>query len=199
MRITPCPLLLHGLVVLVLLSVASVAGADAMPPGLRVALTKVSSLMEKKQYRTATETLESFRAKNTTVRHAELFFALGNGYLLQNRQAEAVQAYRQTVALDPHHTHGWLNLAKAHYDLKQYREAGRCFGKGYESEAGKHPHNLYYSAAALLMAGAHKEAVVTFERLFAGHARICTPQWKEQYIHALLGAGQTKRALPMIR
>ena len=58
---------------------------------------------------------------------------------------------------------------------------------------------VYFSGAAFLMGGAHQEAIASFERLFAAHGKSIKPEWREQYIHALLGANQTKRALPLIR
>jgi tetratricopeptide (TPR) repeat protein len=78
---------------------------------------------------------------------------MGNCYLLQERHARAADAYRRTLAAQPDHVFAWLNLAKACYELKDYDEAGRCFGQAYEVEETKQADHLYFSAAAYLMAG----------------------------------------------
>lgn len=168
------------------------------PTPVRLVLAKVGPLLAAKDYAKAAAALEEALALEET-RHAELYFALGNCRLLKGDNGSAVKAYSQAVALEPGHSHAWLNMAKAHYEAKQYKEAGRCFAKGYESGSEKQADTLYYSGAAYLMGGAHQEAIGSFERLFAAHGKAVKPEWREQYIHALLGANQSKRALPLIR
>lgn len=206
-----CIFLSFFLTAVLLASIPAKAADDTRkpPPQVEAVLAKVGSLLEKKEYRKAEEMIEALqsaahatatnRTENTVSHHPELFFALGNCYLLENRYPEAAKAYNETVTRDPRHTHGWLNLAKAHYEMKQYTKAGYSFRKGYDSEDGKRPENLYYSGASYLMAGEHQEALAALELLMTTSSQNCKPEWKEQYIQALLGAGQARRALPLIR
>lgn len=172
--------------------------AADLPAPVRLVLAKIGPLINGKEYAKAAAALEEALTREET-RHAELYAALGNCRLLKGDNIAAIKAYSQAVVLDQGHGQAWLNLAKAHYDSKQYREAGRCFAKGYELESDKKAETLYYSGAAYLMGGAHQEAINSFERLFAAHAKSVKSEWREHYIHALLGGNQHKRALPLIR
>jgi tetratricopeptide (TPR) repeat protein len=165
---------------------------------VRLVLAKVGPLLTGKEYAKAAAVLEEALSKEAN-QHAELWFALGNCRLLKGENGAAVKAYGQAVTLEPNHAHAWLNMAKAHYDNKQYRKAGRCFARGYEAASEKQADTLYFSGAAYLMGGAYHEAIASFERLFAAHGKSIKPEWREQYIHALLGANQPKRALPLIQ
>lgn len=185
-------------VLLTLLMVVAPCGADDLPTPVRLVLAKIAPMMSAKEYAKAAAVLEPALAKAET-RHAELAFALGNCRMLGNDRGGAIKAYTEAVSLDPDHEHAWLNLAKAEYDSKQYREAGRCFAKGYGAEKNRHAENLYFSGAAYFMAGAYKEAIASFDRLFAAHPKSIKPEWREQYIHALIDGGQSKRALPLMR
>ena len=191
-RLFWCCLLVAGV------AVAGPVRAAEPPAPVRLVLAKIGPLLAGKEYARAAANLEEALTREET-RHAELWFALGNCRLLKGENGAAVKAYGQAVALEPNHAHAWLNMAKAHYDGKQYKEAGRCFAKGYEASGEKQADTLYFSGAAYLMGGAHQEAIASFERLFAAHGKSIKPEWREQYIHALLGANQTKRALPLIR
>ena len=170
--------------------------ATEYPASVRLVLAKVGPLLSAKEHAKAAVILEEALGKEEN-HHAELWFALGNCRLLKGESSSAVNAYGRAVALEPNHTHAWLNLAKAHYERKQYKEAGRCFAKGYEIEGNAE--TLFFSGAAYLMAGANHEAISAFERLFTAHAKSVEPEWREHYLHALLGANQIKRALPLIR
>lgn len=186
------------LVLLVVLLVPASGRCAEVPPPVRLVLAKVGPMLAGKEYGRAAELLEAAMSRDE-IRHAEIAFALGNCHLLGGNRAAAIRAYSQATALDGGHTHAWLNMAKAHYDLKQYAEAGHSFAKGYAAGGGMEAQTLYFSAAALLMGGAHAESIGAFERLFAAHPKAIKADWHEQYIHALIGGRQTKRALPLIR
>lgn len=191
----------------------SAAGPDSdrdIPLAVRVVLSKITPLMAKKDYPQAIETLLAFRNRggpdSTAGRpdpkgyhHPEIYYALGNCYLLQEHYEPAAVAYRQAVARDEKHTFAWLNLAKSCYEMHQYAEAGRCFGRGYASAEKKNPEHLYFSAAAFLTADDSKRAIDIFEQLLALHPAEVKPEWKENLVHAYLAAGQPRRALPYIR
>jgi tetratricopeptide (TPR) repeat protein len=186
------------------------AAPQILPPAVRVTLVKVNAMLQKKDYARAVETLLAFQAKSGPIpqpgqpdpkgyHHPEIYYCLGNGYMLLGQYKPAVAAYRGSVARDPQHTFAWLNLAKAHYEMADYAEAGRCFGRGYEADPEKKPAHLYFSAAAYLMAGDHHQSIGIFERLLAAHPAAMKPEWKENWVHALMAADQHRRALPYIR
>ena len=172
--------------------------AEEPPARDRALLLRISPLLENQQYDQAATRLEVFLA-GSSAPHAELFFVLGNCYLLQDHHSKAINAYSQAVTLDPDHTSSWLNLAKAHYDRQQFQEAAVSFARAYESSSGTQADTLYFSAAAYLMAGADQDAVSSFARLFAAHPTAIQPAWKEHYIHALLNTDQARQALPLIK
>jgi tetratricopeptide (TPR) repeat protein len=172
--------------------------AKEPPAAVRAVLLRIAPLLENQQYDQAAVQLEAYLA-GSSAPHAELFFALGNCHLLQDQHTRAISAYTQAVVLDPDHTSSWLNLAKAHYDRQQYREAAVSFARAYDSTADSQADTLYFSAAAFLMAGANQDAVSSFARLFAAHPTAIQPVWKEHYIHALLNIDQARQALPLIK
>jgi tetratricopeptide (TPR) repeat protein len=131
--------------------------------------------------------------------HAEVYFALGNCYLLQENYQQAALSFEHAVSKDATHTYAWLNQAKAHYELGQYAEAAISFGHAYAADEIKNPEYLYYSAAAYLMAGDHLQSIDRFEELLATHPEAIRLEWKEHLVHAYLATDQPRRALPFIR
>lgn len=193
-----------------LVNTAVFAAPQNLPPAVRAVLFKVNAMLQKKDYPRAIETLLAFQAKGGPVpetgrpdprgyRHPEIYYCLGNCYLLQEQYKPAIAAYGHSVAKDPKHAFAWLNLAKANYEMGNYAEAGRCFGQGYEAGLKKKPKDLYFSAAAYLMAGDHRRSIGIFERLMAAHPAAIKPEWKENLVHALMAANMQRRALPHIR
>ena len=49
------------------------------------------------------------------------------------------------------------------------------------------------------MAEKYMPALGAFQRLFKEHADRIQPQWRENYVNALLAAGHSRRALPLIK
>lgn len=181
-----------------------------MPPAVRAVLTKVSPLINQKAYDRAIETLNAFQSRGGPVpasgepdpkgyRHPEIYFTLGTCYLLKNDYQPAVRAFEQALKQDPAHISAWLNLAKAAYELNDYSRAAHAFAKAYDNAPNKDPEHLYYSAAAYLMARRGKPSIAAFERLFKNHPDRITPAWRENFVHALLTADLTRRALPHIK
>lgn len=185
-------------------------GFRDLPLPVRLVLSKIGPMMKRNDYPRAIKTLRKFIDRGGPAtdpgkpdpkgyHHPEIWFALGNCHLLLEDYKSAARAYRRTVARDPAHTFGWLNLAKAAYETGQYAEAGRGFVKGYETAEKKTPEHLYYGAAAFTVGEKHERAIEIFERLAASHPQKFKPEWKEQFVHALLTADRPKRALPIIR
>ncbi len=183
---------------------------EKLPLPALMVLNKVSPLLAGEAYDQAEETLLAFQGRSKTAfdaespdpkgyYHPEIYFALGNCYLLQSRYDAAAEAYQRTLARDPDHSFAWLHLARVHYETNQYADAGRCFEQAYETDPEKKPEILYYSAAARTMAGRYEEAIGIFERLLARHSDAFLPEWREQLVHALLAADRPRDALPHIK
>ena len=194
------------------MATAALAGDTTrdLPLPVQVVLKQIDPLLQQKDYPRAVKRLLAFQTRGGPApapgvtdprgyHHPEIYYALGNCYLMQQKFEPAARAYRDAVTRDPAHTYAWLNLAKANYEIKDYTEAGRCFGQGYASAREKNPEHLYFSAAAYLMAGDHLQSIVIFEQLLSKHPQAVKPQWKEHFVHALLTADQPRRALPYIR
>ena len=183
-------------------------GEKDIPPRVRVLMMRLSPMLEKQEYAKAVELILRLQAKSpipdgsamarSSYHHPEMYFVLGNCYLLQNQYANAIAAYRAALSGAPRHSYGWLNLAKAHYELKHYHEAGDCFAKGYEAADGKNAETLYYSAASLLMGEEYQAAINSFARLQCEHPGDFKLEWKEYYVHALLVADRSSEAIPII-
>jgi tetratricopeptide (TPR) repeat protein len=209
-----CGLLLKGL----LLAAAVItnphpgeAGWDPndLPISARRVLIEVRDLMNRKDYAGAVDRIKAFQAQSASpamknsdaqgCRHPMVYFALGNCCLLKEDYVEAKTALLAAVEQDPGFVDAWLNLAKAHYELKAYTQAATCYASAYECSDPRHPDYLYFCAAGYLMAEKYAPALSAFERLFKEHADRIQPQWRENYVNALLAADRPHRALPMIK
>jgi len=184
--------------------------ATSLPLTAQLVLAKVHPMIEAKEYQRAIETLRVFQARGGPAfdpdekdpkgyHHAEIEFCLGNCYLMSDQYAAAAAAYQHALARDASHTYAWLNLANAHYEMNHHADAGRCFGKAYETSTEKKPEYLYYSAVVYLMAEDYRQSIDVFDQLFALHPDSIKPEWKEHIVHALIAADQPRRALPFIR
>jgi tetratricopeptide (TPR) repeat protein len=185
----------------------------ALPPVVRLSLSKLYPLLQKHKYSavikqiTEAQKLEAAKSASATgqtpnlrgYHHPEIFFVLGNCYMQLEKYTAAANAYHQTVTRDPGHSAAWTNLARARYEQKKYRAAGRAFAEAYATAAVKTPETLYYSAASYLTAGDHRQSLAIFARLLKAHPEKIKPEWKEHLIHALLAADRPRQALPHIR
>jgi tetratricopeptide (TPR) repeat protein len=181
-----------------------------LPLPARVVLTKINPMLQANEINRAVETLLAFQSRSGAVpaigeadpkgyHHPEIYYILGNCHLLLEDYPAAVTAFRQATTRNATHTFAWLNLAKAQYELQHYSEAGRAFGRGYETAEEQDPRHLYFSAAAYLMAGDHFKSIEVFAQLLARHPTAIQPLWREHLVQALLSADQPRRALPHIR
>lgn len=181
-----------------------------IPPAVRLVLSRISPMLKEKAYLQAVTTLEDFIARGGVpgkpdvpdpkgYQHPEVFFTLGNCYLLMEDYRNAARAYEQALERDPAHSTAWLNLAKSWYELGRMKDAGTCFYRGYQSHAPKNPEHLYYSAAAYLMAKENARAIQLFEELFSAHPEAVKPRWRENLVHGYLLVEKPEKALPHIR
>ncbi len=209
-RSTAALLLLIGLLFFCSAIAAAHPHSGELPLPVRVVLSKINPLLVEKQYDQAIEVLLKFQARSNAkftpgrhdakgYHHPEIYYTLGNCYLLKDAYESAAEAFDKAVKGDDNHTYAWLNLAKAYYELERYAQAAHAFGRGYESAEEKNPEHLYFSAAAYLMAEEYLRSIDIFERLFAVHPESVKLEWKEHLVHALLAVDQPRKALPHIR
>ncbi len=175
--------------------------AEELPLPARIVLRDVSALMDKKAYDQAISRLTVFRSESKNDVPPMIDLALGNLYLLKDDPGQAKAPLRRAASALPGRLDAWLNLAKACYETRDYPEAARCFANAYErsAEAGKDPQHLYFAAVSHLLAKSNNEAIAVFDRLFAAHPKHVQPEWRENFVHALMAADQPRRALPVVR
>ena len=186
--------------------------ANDLPLPAQRVLGEVSRLMDRKAYDAAIAKLSDFRRQGASPgaqspadpqgrRHPLIDLALGNLYLLKEDFPKAKAVLQHVVAKAPRRADAWLNLAKACYETRDYDCAADAFANAYERSAAgeKDPMHLYFAAVSHQLGGANAEAVKVFERLFAAHPEKIKPQWRENFVQALMAADQPRRALPLVR
>jgi tetratricopeptide (TPR) repeat protein len=181
-----------------------------IPMAARLVLSKAGNCINEKAYRKAVQILTDFQNRGGNPpavgesdpkgrAHPEVYFALGTCYLLLQDYLRASNAYEAALQRNPAHVSAWLNLARATYEQNDYSKAARCFENAYVHSEKKNPEHLYYSAAAYLMAEKTDRCLTVFDKLFKTHPEAVQSSWRENYVHALLNAGQPRRALPHIK
>jgi len=178
-----------------------------LPNAAKIILAKAGKLMNDKEYQKAAALLADFQAQSGKTEeaegkgclHAEVHAALGTCYLLDNKFQQATRAFELALQKDPRLLAARLNLAKAAYELHDYRKAAECFTKAYETAPEKNPEHLYFAAVASLLAKEYGASIAAFERLLSSHRDTFRPEWRENLVHALIAAGENRRALPHIK
>ncbi len=175
--------------------------ADALPLPARLVLRDIGALMDQKAYDRAIVRLTAFKKDSKADVPPLIDLALGNLHLLRDDPGQAKAPLRRAASAMPDRVDAWLNLAKACYETRDYAEAARCFSTAYAhaDEAARDPQHLYYAALSHLLAKSHNDAAAAFERLFATHPQQIRPEWRENFVHALMAAGTPRRALPLVR
>jgi tetratricopeptide (TPR) repeat protein len=186
--------------------------AGDLPLPARRVIGEVNDLMDRKAYDAAIARLIAFRRQEQPPgdqapadpegrRHPLIDLALGNLYLLKQDYPNAKATLQRVVARQPQRADAWLNLAKACYETRDYGCAAGAFATAYDRSAAgeKNPQHLYFAAVSHQLGGADDEAVAAFERLFAAHPAKIKPQWRENFVHALLAADKPRRAVPLVR
>ena len=199
--------------VISLFSAAAAAAAadrpETVPVRVRMVLRQVQPLMEKKAYAAAAEKVRSFLPppketgagqpdKNGVYEHPLLYFTLGNCEFLSAHYPEAVAGYRQAIRLKPTYSSAWLNLARAHYEMGRFENAGDCFINGYEHSVKREAQSLYYAASCFNLARRYDKSRAVFERLLQDHPTEVAPAWRGVLVQALLALNKPRLALPHI-
>lgn len=180
-----------------------------LPRPAALALKKAYDSLEKNEIFSAINILESFIAKSeketelekTSIKgsqHHLILFTLGNCYLMSDNPKKAQFYYHEALKDKADFSPAWLNLAKCHFELADYGQAGHCFIKGYETSAEKAPEILYHGAISFMAGEDYKTALEVFERLLAAHKDLVKLEWKENIVQAYLAVDRPRKALPII-
>jgi tetratricopeptide (TPR) repeat protein len=178
------------------------ATGEEIPMAQRMVLYNAQKKMDKSNIDAAILMLIQLKAeerlkgenKGNNIHHL-VDFTLGNCFLLQGKNKKATDAYLAAVNKNPDFSMGWLNLAKAAYDMEAYTHAGNYFFKGYETSQEKNAETLYYSAAAHMAAGNFIKALNAFKGLMSNHPSEIKTEWKETLVHIHLGLKKPSDAL----
>jgi tetratricopeptide (TPR) repeat protein len=193
-----------GLIVLLTIPMAPVSLLaqniqDNLPFSTMIALDRAQKLVQEEKMSQAIGALEKIKAerkeKKKTV-HPFLLFTLGNYYMEADKVTAAALSYETALKQAPDFAPAWLNLARACYDLKRFKQAGECFINGYDSEEKKSGILLYYAANAYFAAQAYPDTLALYDRLFRDHKQEMKPRWREILVHTLLADNQPEKALP---
>ncbi len=183
--------------------------SDNIPAAAMIALDKAKKHIDKKEYDSAIEILQSFEARGNRIQdskkigpkgyhHPMVYFFMGNCFLMKNDFSPAQKCYSRAIEVDPDFTGAWLNLARVYYELKNFEKSAQSFMKAYEKSAPQNPEHLYFCGVGYLMAEKYEEAITVFLTLFKDHPEAVTLRWKENYARALIDADRSKEALPLI-
>ena len=186
------------------------SASDNIPPAAMIALDKAKKHIDKEEYDSAIKILKSFEARGNKIQdsknigpkgyhHPMVYFFMGNCFLMKKDFPPAQKCYSRAIEVAPDFTGAWLNLARVHYELKNFEKSAQCFMKAYEKSAPPNPENLYFCAVGYLMAEKYEAAISVFLTLFKNHPEEVTLRWKENYARALIGADRSREALPLIR
>ncbi len=180
-----------------------------LPASVKLVLKKVRDRMKQNDHQGAIDHLIAFRrgqekneknaSEDDATLHPLIYLTLGNCYLVQEDYVSAKKALSDAVRDDPESVEGWVNLGKAFYELKQYDEAAKCYDHAYEHSDPADPEYLFFNGVSRLLGQQYMDAVRVFDALFNAHKDQIRPQWQENYVHALLGAGRSHQALPLIK
>ncbi len=204
-------MILASLTSLIKVPACHAANYRNLPVRVRMVLEQISRLLEDENYNKAIAVLEKFQqrcdaggcqADNLDAlgyQHPLVDFYLGNCYLHQQQYAEAAQAYGAAVTKDSNFMAAWRNLAKTYFEQQNYDDAARCFLACAEKETENQVNDRYYAAVSYALAHRYSDAVVQFNKLLEIHPAPLPLPWKEQFVRALIAAGQEWRALPYLQ
>jgi tetratricopeptide (TPR) repeat protein len=172
---------------------------DNLPFSTMIALDRAQKLVLEEKMPQAIGALENLKAERNKKKkpvHPFLLFTLGNYYMEANKATAAALSYETALKPAPDFAPAWLNLARACYDLKRFKQAGDCFINGYDREEEKRGILLYYAANAFFSAQAYPDTLALYDRLFRDHKEEMKPRWREILVHTLLADNQPQKALP---
>ena len=111
---------------------------------------------------------------------------------------KAVSHYKASITVKPNFSPAWLNLAKSYYDLEDYKKAGGCFLRSFETSEEKRPETLYYGAVSFMAADENKKSLEIFEQLISLYKDEIKLEWKETLAQLYLSCDLPLKALPYI-
>lgn len=180
------PLVFAVAFVLAICLAPAIWAADAkMSPSDQRAVHAAQQAMENGDRAGARRILSSHLKKRSGTAHPLVYHVLGNAFYLDGRVRDAYDAFRKGLDVAPRSPDLCLNLARAAFDLKRYREAGTLLERAYGLGKPADPDLLYEAGAAFYKAGAFGEARNVLQRL-ARSRKSPETAWIELLLHTLL-------------
>ena len=166
----------------------------ALPRRIRKAVFLSSAYAKRGDYEQASDVLMRYLVENPDEDHYLVRLNLAQHLADLGRTAEALEQYRQAIALQPALDQGWMGLGDAAYDLERYEVAGEAFLAGYQCSSERRPEVLYYAAASYLMAEEPDKALPIFEDLVTRYGGRANLKWYQGLVISALGTGEPARA-----
>jgi len=176
---------------------AGATDKQPLPLSVQRVLFEAQTMVGEKRYGDARRRLEDYRREKERT-HYLIEFSLGDIRLMTKAYAQAAQAYRKALKLEPDFAPAWMNLGKTLYELGDYPASADCFHRAYRTAADPHPERLYYSAAAYLMAEMPQQGLAVFTTLVETHATDIKLEWKPTLVQLYLDLEKAREALPVI-
>ena len=159
--------------------------APRMAPADQQAIHSAQNALENGDRSGARRILSDHLKKRSGTVHPLVYHVLGNAFYLDGRVRDAYDAFRKGLDIAPDSRDLCLNLARAAFDLKRYREAGNLLERAYGLEKPADPDLLYEAGAAFYKAGAYGKARDVLRRLVRSRKSPETA-WIELLLHTLL-------------
>ena len=137
-----------------------------VPRAVQLVIFNVQKEIKKKNYTKAKTILLDYIGKKKNGVHPLVYYSLGNVYYLSGDYRKAFHAYSKGYELDPSSFLICLNLARASYELKKYREAGDLFAKAYKIAEKPGDELLYEAGVAYFQGKEYLRARSVLEKLF---------------------------------
>jgi tetratricopeptide (TPR) repeat protein len=157
-----------------------------VPADARLAMYVAQQYRDEGDPDMAVNLLLEFMEENPDKDHFLLHFHLASSWAQRGDLEDALEAYRRSVEREPYFAQGWLNLGELAYNLARYDVAAEALARGYEVSDFKEPNVLFFSAAALVMAGRSEDAVPVLERVIGGSEESAKLEWHRALVMAYL-------------
>jgi len=180
----------------VVLALALMAGGSLLPeavdagenprrlsPATRSALVTSQEALNQDQYGKARQILLSYLKDHAEEAPADAYWLLGNTWFLEDKLAQACDAYQKGLGCFPENAALHQNYAVASYLNKDFREAGDYFVKAFELAPESPDISLLFKAgSAYYNCQCFDRAKDCLNRLIEG-AETVKPQWRKLLVY----------------
>lgn len=166
--------------------------ASELPQEIHEALYEAQESLKKNNPSKAEQILTDCIRRHPDNTGAQVFEMLGRAYYQQGNLRAAYGAWQKGLRLSPRSFSLCVNLGKAAYEQKKYREAGKLFEKAAGLDRAQSPEFLYRAAVSFYQGKSLRQSADILEKLLKRknpHAR-----WLRLYLSLSLETGNMKKA-----